>query len=83
MIKKLILSVAACACALSLMASEGECPAKQSGCDKSKSECPAKGPCCEKSKSDCPVKKAGGEKAKDSKGGSTKDSKDSKKDQKS
>ena len=82
MIKKLILSVAACACALSLMASEGECPAKKPCCDKSKSECPAKKPCCDKSKSECPAKKSGDDKAKDGKGGCPKDSKD-KKDQKS
>ena len=69
MMKKLILSVAACACALTLMASEGECPAKK--------------PCCDKAKSECPAKKSCGDKAKDGKGGCPKDSKDSKKDQKS
>ena len=69
MIKKLILGVVACGCALSLMASEPECPAKKPCCDKAKSECPVKKPCCDK--------------AKDSKGGCPKDSKDSKKDQKS
>lgn len=70
MIKKLILSVAACACAVSLMASEAECPAKKS-------------PCCDKSKSECPAKKPCGEKGKDGKGGCPMDTKDAKKDKKS
>jgi len=48
--KKLILSLMTCAFAFSVMASEGECPAK-------KSECPSKKSCGDKGKGECPKEK--------------------------
>jgi len=62
--KNIILSLMVCVFAVSLIASEAECPAKKSCCDKSKSECPAKKPC--------------GDKAKDGKGGCPMEKKDTK-----
>jgi hypothetical protein len=48
--KKLILSLFVTACTFSLIASDGECPAKKSCGDKPKSECPAKKGDCDKCK---------------------------------
>jgi hypothetical protein len=67
--KKLILSLIVSACTFSLIASDGECPAKKSSGDKPKSECPGKKGCCDKAKDSkdgkggCPMEK------KDGKGG--------------
>ena len=75
--KKLILSLIVTACTFSLIASEGECPAKKSCGDKAPSECPAKKECdkCKdgkgcKDKEGCPMQK------KDGKGGCPMEKKD-------